>query len=225
MKKLIIKDCKYSKDIETPESIVIIIENKQYLFSFIENMILESDENPIIIVDDNEKELKFIDYVEVISSIFNLDFNKKQNITSLVKLIKNINYGLLSTCKVNVEEQISLLAKSINIENEAQICTDINISEDDIIKLMNIKIYSNSNLLKVYIFEYIKTIFQLRKIKTYVIYSLLNWLEEKEVEELLKSCMYLGITIIDIEHANRNYNIFNKKFLLDKDLCFFLNQI
>ena len=66
---------------------------------------------------------------------------------------------------------------------------------------------------------YIKTTFELRKIKIFIFANLIDYLEDEEISLLLKNCVFLGVIIIDIESKNIKNSNFQFNFILDKSLC------
>ena len=66
---------------------------------------------------------------------------------------------------------------------------------------------------------YIRTAIELRKTKFFIFISLSMYLEEDEINLLLKNCQLFDISIIDIESQKLDFENFDKKIIIDKDIC------
>lgn len=199
---------------------LLIIENKKVLYRFLKDMgngcIYEEFIN---VFDENGKKLKCNDYIEFISSLMDIDINNKKNINALIRLIRRISTDDL---KVTISKLNHLLKESFNkikLDISVDIIDQIDVSEDDCFKLINIKVVDNDKDLLERLNTYINIVYELRNIKIFVIYGLFSLLEEEQVELLVKNCEYIGVTIIDIENTNIKTKCISNKQILDKDIC------
>ena len=96
---------------------------------------------------------------------------------------------------------------------------DIDLEEDDLIKMLNLKIKDESKSLLEKIMIYIKTAIELRKVKFFIFISLSTYLEEDEIKLLLKNCQLFDVSIINIESHKPDFINFDKKIIIDKDIC------
>ena len=198
MKKLAINALNICDDISNIDSYLLVIKNKKILYKILSNSDLQYENSYIQILDENYKELKLSDYVDFISSIINLDSNSK----------KNLNVLILEEC-----------AKQIKVNSPINISYDIEVDEDDIIKLLSISLQDDSPDLIERINNYINISFELRGIKIFIFYNLLAFLEENELDSLIRTNKYNGIKIIDIENVEFKTSIFDHIKILDEDIC------
>lgn len=220
MIRMVINDCKFEQSLDEINSMIISLENKKYFYSFIIDLQLSYSEiNSIKLFDEREKELKNSDYFEVIPSIFGMDVNNKKNINALLKIIKSDNKEFIQNYVNKTNENLEMIAKTLNLESEIPFETDIDFIDDDLLKMLNIHIKQETNSLVELIFSYIKTTFELRKIKIFIFANLIDYLEDEEIILLLKNCAFLGVIIIDIESKNIKNSNFQFNFILDKSLC------
>ncbi len=220
MIRMVINDCKFEKSLDEINSMIISLENKKYFYSFIIDLQLSYSEiNSIKLFDEREKELKNSDYFEVIPSIFGMDVNNKKNINALLKIIKSDNKEFIQNYVNKTNENLEMIAKTLNLESEIPFETDIDFIDDDLLKMLNIHIKQETNSLVELIFSYIKITFELRKIKIFIFANLIDYLEDEEISLLLKNCVFLGVIIIDIESKNIKNSNFQFNFILDKSLC------
>ena len=214
MKLLEIKD-----DLSNIDSYLLVIKNKKILYKILSNSDLQYENSYIQILDENYKELKLSDYVDFISSIINLDSNSKKNLNVLIRRIKKEEIEILRSTSEKINEILEECAKQIKINSPINISYDIEVDEDDIIKLLSLSLQDDSPDLIERINNYINISFELRGVKIFVFYNLLAFLEENELDSLIRTNKYNGIKIIDIENVEFKTSIFDHIKILDEDIC------
>lgn len=219
MKKLAINALNICDDISNIDSYLLVIKNKKILYKILSNSDLQYENSYIQILDENYKELKLSDYVDFISSIINLDSNSKKNLNVLIRRIKKEEIEILRSTSEKINEILEECAKQIKVNSPINISYDIEVDEDDIIKLLSISLQDDSPDLIERINNYINISFELRGIKIFVFYNLLAFLEENELDSLIRTNKYNGIKIIDIENVEFKTSIFDHIKILDEDIC------
>lgn len=219
MKKLAINALNICDDISNIDSYLLVIKNKKILYKILSNSDLQYEDSYIQILDENYKELKLSDYVDFISSIINLDSNSKKNLNVLIRRIKKEEIEILRSTSKKINEILEECAKQIKINSPINISYDIEVDEDDIIKLLSLSLQDDSPDLIDRINNYINISFELRGIKIFVFYNLLAFLEENELDSLIRTNKYNGIKIIDIENVEFKTSIFDHIKILDEDIC------
>lgn len=219
MKKLAINALNICDDISNIDSYLLVIKNKKILYKILSNSDLQYEDSYIQILDENYKELKLSDYVDFISSIINLDSNSKKNLNVLIRRIKKEEIEILRSTSEKINEILEECAKQIKVNSPINISYDIEVDEDDIIKLLSISLQDDSPDLIERINNYINISFELRGIKIFIFYNLLAFLEENELDSLIRTNKYNGIKIIDIENVEFKTNIFDHIKILDEDIC------
>ena len=190
MKKLAINALNICDNISNIDSYLLVIKNKKILYKILSNSDLQYENSYIQILDENYKELKLSDYVDFISSIINLDSNSKKNLNVLIRRIKKEEIEILRSTSEKINEILEECAKQIKINSPINISYDIEVDEDDIIKLLSISLQDDSPDLIERINNYINISFELR-----------------------------GIKIIDIENVEFKTSIFDHIKILDEDIC------
>lgn len=219
MKKLAINALNICDDISNIDSYLLVIKNKKILYKILSNSDLQYENSYIQILDENYKELKLSDYVDFISSIINLDSNSKKNLNVLIRRIKKEEIEILRSTSEKINENLEECAKQIKINSPINISYDIEVDEDDIIKLLSLSLQDDSPDLIERINNYINISFELRGIKIFIFYNLLAFLEENELDSLIRTNKYNGIKIIDIENVEFKTSIFDHIKILDEDIC------
>ena len=219
MKKLAINALNICDDMSNIDSYLLVIKNKKILYKILSNSDLQYEDSYIQILDENYKELKLSDYVDFISSIINLDSNSKKNLNVLIRRIKKEEIEILRSTSEKINEILEECAKQIKINSPINISYDIEVDEDDIIKLLSLSLQDDSPDLIDRINNYINISFELRGIKIFVFYNLLAFLEENELDSLIRTNKYNGIKIIDIENVEFKTSIFDHIKILDEDIC------
>lgn len=219
MKKLAINALNICDDISNIDSYLLVIKNKKILYKILSNSDLQYEDSYIQILDENYKELKLSDYVDFISSIINLDSNSKKNLNVLIRRIKKEEIEILRSTSEKINEILEECAKQIKINSPINISYDIEVDEDDIIKLLSLSLQDDSPDLIDRINNCINISFELRGIKIFVFYNLLAFLEENELDSLIRTNKYNGIKIIDIENVEFKTSIFDHIKILDEDIC------
>lgn len=219
MKKLAINALNICDYISNIDSYLLVIKNKKILYKILSNYDLQYENSYIQILDENYKELKLSDYVDFISSIINLDSNSKKNLNVLIRRIKKEEIEILRSTSEKINEILEECAKQIKVNSPINISYDIEVDEDDIIKLLSLSLQDDSPDLIDRINNYINISFELRGIKIFVFYNLLAFLEENELDSLIRTNKYNGIKIIDIENVEFKTSIFDHIKILDKDIC------
>lgn len=219
MKKLAINTLNICDNISNIDSYLLVIKNKKILYKILSNSDLQYEDSYIQILDENYKELKLSDYVDFISSIINLDSNSKKNLNVLIRRIKKEEIEILRSTSEKINEILEECAKQIKINSPINISYDIEVDEDDIIKLLSLSLQNDSPDLIDRINNYINISFELRGIKIFVFYNLLAFLEENELDSLIRTNKYNGIKIIDIENVEFKTSIFDHIKILDEDIC------
>ena len=116
----------------------------------------------------------------------------------------------------NVAEKV---IEEISLDYDIELSMVSHIKEDDIFKLMNIQ-FSETDLSRTERFvRFISVINDLQKIDLFFVSHLKESFSEDELALIEKQLLYKKIHIIDFETVNYQQNDFEKKIIVDKDLC------
>lgn len=204
--------------LDDSDSYLLIIKNKQLLYYFLQNYNYNTNEEYIKVFDESNNQIKTMDYIDIVTSILSIDVNTKKNINALVRQLKT-NTDILKKTSLNVTSIVKEAFDIIKMDSPIDIISDINISEEDIIKMMDINIDECSNTMIERLNNYVKVSYELRNVRVFIFYNLLSFLTETEIELLIHNSKYSNIKIIDIEYFDDGSYIFDHKKIVDKDIC------
>ena len=224
MSYLSIKDFNIYNNLDNVQSYLLIIKNKRYLYSLINDMKNDCSEmEHIQVFDTSNKKINNLETIEFVPSIFYLDINSKKNINILLKILKNSFKDQTKIIINSFTEELDKFFKNIRFDSPVSIVSDINIDENDLFKLLNISIKDDSISVLEKILNFIDVTFELRKIKVFIFYNLISFLEVDEVKFLIEKCKQLCISLVDIEYNCHIYKEFDVIKILDNDLCLLEN--
>lgn len=220
MKFLLMKLLEIKDDLSNIDSYLLVIKNRKILYKLLSNADLQYEDSYIQILDENYKELKVSDYIDFVTSVINLDANSKKNLNVLLRRIKKEENEVLIKTSNEINKKLEECAKQIKLSSSPiNIFCDIDLDEDDVIKMLGISLQDDSPNLVERINNYINVSFELRNIKIFIFYNLLAFLDESELDLLVRANKYNGIKIIDIENVEYKTDIFDHIKILDEDIC------
>ena len=163
----------------------IEIENKNYFYRIVS--LLNDFDN----VEELRDKIDFIDKInfKLITDYFNMNLNDKKTLNDVIKCVKeNIDETNYDKLLKKYQRLCNLFSSSLdNIDLPIYIEEDINI--DNIIKLMNIKIKKEDNILK-NLFIFIEIIKELQNYNLLVLVNLKQYLTKEELNEFYKYAIY-----------------------------------
>lgn len=191
------------------------IENKNYFYRVVKLL------NDYFNNQDIEEELIITEKLnfKIVTDYFNIDLNDKKTINLITKYIKEhideTNYEnlLKNYQKLNKIFQLAVM-ESINLP----IVTEKNVNLDNIIKVMNIKITEEGNLLKK-LYTLIDLITELQNYELLIFVNLKQFLSKEELNEYYKYAIYNHVSLLLID--NISYGIaqnYEKKLIIDDNL-------
>lgn len=192
----------------------IEIENKNYFYRVVS--LLNNFDNG----EELQDKIDFIDKInfKLITDYFNMNLNDKKTLNDVIKCVKeNIDETNYDKLLKNYQCLYNLFSSSLdNIDLPIYIEEDVNI--DNIIKLMNIKIKKEDNILK-NLFIFIEIIKELQNYNLLVLVNLKQYLTKEELNEFYKYAIYNKVALLLID--NISYGIaqkYEKKLIIDDNL-------
>lgn len=212
------KNFKKQIDFYCNDNFLIIIEDFSLFYTTLFRIKNEDFSTFIDIISDDKKD-SIDQYVDVVQDLFLLNINSKKNTNAIYKQIKKIYKNELNDTGREISKLCDKTFKIIYLDYSIELCSDIEVNEDDILDLIRIRIKESDNGFIENIIIYIKTAIELRNIRIFIFNGLCSYLDNDNITKLLSECKYLNIIIIDLEAKNPNDCLFDNKFIIDKDFC------
>ena len=220
MIRLSVGDFGIHENVDDLKNHLIIIENKKYLYNFLNDMYSGCIVKEYVkVFDESYRQLKNLDYIDFIPSLVHIDINNKKNINALIRYLKKSCHDEIEEYSNKINNIIEEAFSKIKLESPIDIISEGIFTEDDLFKSFNLSIYESKNSLLERICDYISLSFELRNIKIFIFFGLFSFLEIEEIELLIKNCQYTGILIIDVENIDVSLGCFDIKKKLDLDNC------
>lgn len=210
---------------------VIEIENKKLFSKFmylIYKKINDVDTGDEIYLFEEEKEVKFSDTAFYISDPMMIDFNSKEIINEVTKLISkqlNIDVDIKNLCEQKYSELYSLLQNifsdfTINFNSSSQ----FNIEK--FLKMIGLKVDDSLNLTHMEkIMSIIEIIAELQLNKFIIFCNLKSYLTREELHEVYKISLYKKIPLVLFESSiEKECFMYEKKLTIDNDYYEFVKE-
>lgn len=172
------------------------------------------------ILDNDLKEIDFYKSVEIVVNPLSLDF-------SSAKIQKKLYSELLQ-----ISQQEKMYLQTLELKNqiytymialEVESGYDINVSPDidmnTVFKASKVTLECEEKTYFERLVQYIKVLSELLHIKVIVFVNLRSYLNEKQLQELMKEAKYLEIALLLIECIQRPLLLNERLYIIDLDGC------
>ena len=192
----------------------IEIENKSYFYRVVKLL------NDYFNNQDVEEELMITEKTnfKIVTDYFNIELNDKKTINLILKNIKEhldeVTYDKLLKSYQKLNQTFQLALNNIDLP----VTTEKDINIDNLIKLMNIKVIKEDNLLK-NLYTLIDLITELQNYNLLILINLKQYLSKEELDEYYKYAIYNNVALLLID--NKSYGIaqnYEKELIIDDNL-------
>ena len=192
----------------------IEIENKSYFYRVVKLL------NDYFNNQDVEEELMITEKTnfKIVTDYFNIELNDKKTINLILKNIKEhldeVTYDKLLKSYQKLNQTFQLALNNIDLP----VTTEKDKNIDNLIKLMNIKVIKEDNLLK-NLYTLIDLITELQNYNLLILINLKQYLSKEELDEYYKYAIYNNVALLLID--NKSYGIaqnYEKKLIIDDNL-------
>ena len=192
----------------------IEIENKSYFYRVVKLL------NDYFNNQDVEEELMITEKTnfKIVTDYFNIELSDKKTINLILKNIKEhldeVTYDKLLKSYQKLNQTFQLALNNIDLP----VTTEKDINIDNLIKLMNIKVIKEDNLLK-NLYTLIDLITELQNYNLLILINLKQYLSKEELDEYYKYAIYNNVALLLID--NKSYGIaqnYEKKLIIDDNL-------
>lgn len=204
------EDCPETLIIEEPVLFRNVVDELNYQ--------IKNDEGDFILSDDSSKILSISKNIMLITDIYNLDTYSKQLKSKLTSIITT-NYSDVDG-KEQMIEMLNEIGVKISNNLPYSVTYKSNIAFSDVVKVLDFSFdYSTLSFLES-LTEIISTSFEILKYKMLVTVNLKDYLEKRELDEIIKYFAYKKIPLLMLERY-QHYELDDYKHtrIIDKDLC------
>jgi len=199
------------------------IENKKLFFRIVNDFcnIANGNITDEIYISEENEEIDISNKVNIVIDYFNLDFNTRKNLNELTKNLKD-NLGekelIEITTYYNKIEKI-IVGKATETTVKLNIPNEFNI--DNLLKNFKFEIEEKTNLInKLYLLLDLEMLLNYNKLIIFV--NIKQYLEKKDIEELIKYAQYNELNLLLIDNNSYGITMNNeKKLIVDNDLVEF----
>lgn len=157
--------------------------------------------------------------LEVILTPYGIELNDKKCMNKIYAELKNLAYS-----EQYYMETQSILSQIHNylIALEQDACVDLAYTEPDlaqVLKAFGVRVDDAECGLLSKMSQYLKIAVKLLDKKVVVFVNLTFYMEESEIEKLLREAFYLKIAVVLIEQRELSFSVDTKCYIIDNDNC------
>ncbi len=201
---------------------ILVIENKNYFISVIDELLKQSKgEEGTFSIFFNNNELKFSDKVEVIDSVFNLDLKNKKILNKIyIELEKSILDSEFFVYSKELEYKIFQFICRLSESYDFPLSFNDNIDWKEIFKTISLRLSTSFNNKIEEIIEYIELVNKVLNKNIFVLINFHSFFNKDEIKEFYKQCFYKKINLLVIESKEPDIILLDEKlFIIDENLC------
>lgn len=197
----------------------LVIESPALFRKIVKNFSTDLNESNYFTESGKQLNSKYIDFI---SNPFQLNFNNKKAITTLLKLLVKQStsesfYNETNSFKSYIIKYLDELIYAENFNFEVE--SDPDFSIDAIAKAINIHIVGDEDNFVDLLVDYLDMMAELSDIKLFAFLNLRAFLESEDLDVLLKSINNHQLDVLFIESQQQDVIPNTGRLIIDKDLC------
>ena len=198
-----------------------IIESPELFSKYVQELLKQKDgaEEGFVLCDE-DRELDFSKYVDIIVNPFHVDINEKRILNKLYADLGSIAYGeelYLETQKMtsDIEQYF------YELEHQSPYILEIQPEIDiiAILKALGVKFESSVEDFFENIIQYIKIAGELLKTEVMIFINPRSFFTGEQLENIYETAMYNEIALLYIENIQRDFSSNCKRYIIDNDYC------
>lgn len=199
---------------------VLVVEHPQVFADIVYSLFHQScGGEGEFILSENNKELKFDKYMDLIIDPFSLELNNRKILNKLYAQLNSLgNECSEKKDKIN-SEIVQILDDIVSISRYNNIDFQLDIGWIDIFKLYGVKFGKNYTSLLEKLIEYMKILTHICDISIICFVNCKSYLSSMEIQSLYQMAFYNKIHLILIESSEKEPNVNEKVFIIDCDKC------
>ncbi len=198
----------------------IIIENQHLLYEIVLDISFQTEGmDGKAILSDNNKMSSFDKKCELISQFAPFDINRKNLLTKIssvmVKKTAEEKF-FMRTSEILADLERYLMEISFDMAGNFEFTK---ISADSLVKASGLQIENNYDLLGEKLLDYFELVREYDSEKLFVLVNLRSFMSDEETEKFMEDVLRRNMQILMIEAAERKILQFEKRYIVDNDLC------
>ena len=174
------------------------------------NLQAEGEEGGFVLSDDDII-LDISKYVEIVVSPFALDFEDRRIQKKLYLQLQKTAYGEDADLQSYIFRLESICGYDIEIDTAMDV--------QQLFKALGVKMEGGEYDFSEKLAQYMKLMSELMGKKVLVFINIRSYLENEQIQELIKNAVYNEISLLFIENIQRDFSEMKKYYIIDKDGC------
>lgn len=198
-----------------------IIESPALFQKYVHLLSSQADgEEGEFVLSDDEAILDISKYMEVVVNPFTLDFEDRRIQKKLYSQLQKIAYGeemFMNTQRMNADLQsyIFRLENICGYDIEIDTAMDVQL----VFKALGVKMEGGEYDFSEKLVQYMKIMAELMGKKVFVFINIRSYLENEQIQELVKNAVYNEISLLFIENIQRGFSEIENYYIIDRDGC------
>lgn len=213
----------WPRQIELDENIipVITIENK----ALFRNAVLEiykqvaGGKSGNFVLSNNNQEIKFSNYVDIINDYININLNDRKILTKLYNLLKNKSLEDYDSF-FKISEHITEYVQDLLFGEEFDLVQINNIDPIDVFKAVSVEIDDSSKGISEKLLEYIYISERFMDTKLFIFVNLREFFSDEEVIQIYNKILFNKTKFIILQsRLIKSLDCREFQYIIDEDLC------
>lgn len=201
---------------------VLVVENPKLFAAMVSDLYRqkENEDGGFTLATDDYKPLKISKKLEFIQNPAVISLNDKHFINRLyIQLKENSNDEDNYRRKAELFSEVAVFVQGLCEISEFDIDFDNDFEMSSLFKSVGVRFYENNNSLEEKILDYILTVRDLFNIDIFVILNLKSYIDIEMLNYFEKSIIDHKISLVLLESTDRISTEYEKKIIIDGDLC------
>lgn len=208
-------------ELDCGKTVEWIIESPALFRKYVNLLNLQADgEEGTFVLSDDDTILDIAKYMEIVVNPFAVDFEDRRIQKKLYSQLQKAAYGedmFMDTQKLNSDLQSYIFRLENICGYDIEIDTDMDVQL--VFKALGVKMEGGEYNFSEKLAQYMKVMAELMGKKILVFVNIRSYLENEQIQELMKNAVYNEISLLFIENIQRDFSEMENYYIIDKDGC------
>lgn len=208
-------------ELDCGKTVEWIIESPALFRKYVNLLNLQADgEEGIFVLSDDDTILDIAKCMEIVVNPFAVDFEDRRIQKKLYSQLQKAAYGedmFMDTQKMNSDLQSYIFRLENICGYDIEIDTDMDVQL--VFKALGVKMEGGEYNFSEKLAQYMKVMAELMGKKILVFVNIRSYLENEQIQELMKNAVYNEISLLFIENMQRGFSEMENYYIIDKDGC------